>query len=301
MQLSVAYVTMCVRCLFRGAEFRPDYRSVASLRSIFSSAACVCLSGTVTKTVLDDVLHILQLRRQDVHVSALLPDRPNIYIDVRHAVTYTMDQLAWLADELENKELDFPKTVVFASSINTVSEIYSWLRYRLKNKAFVTSTVTNDMCMISMYHAHISNDLQQHVLEHFRQPNSVTRLLICTIAFGMGVEIGDIKRVIHWGKVQSLLVFWQEVGRCGRDGSPAHAIWYPASVAGPDHDVLKTVKKAEQCVRETILRTFSITDEDKDELQQLSMRRACSLSVKCEHCTCCSYCRSQCQCAVSEE
>ena len=103
MQLSVAYVTMCVRCLFRGAEFRPDYRSVASLRSIFSSAACVCLSGTVTKTVLDDVLHILQLRRQDVHVSALLPDRPNIYIDVRHAVTYTMDQLAWLADELENR------------------------------------------------------------------------------------------------------------------------------------------------------------------------------------------------------
>ena len=50
-----------------------------------------------------------------------------------------------------------------------------------------------------------------------------------------------------------------------------HAIWYPASVAGPDHDVLKTVKKGEQCIRETILRTFSITDEDKDELHQLSM------------------------------
>ena len=64
-------------------------------------------------------------------------------------------------------------------------------------------------CMISMYHAHISNDLQQHVLEHFRQPNSMIRLLICTIAFGTGVEIGDVKRVIHWGKVQSLLVFWQ--------------------------------------------------------------------------------------------
>jgi len=78
-----------------------------------------------------------------------------------------------------------------------------------KNKAFVRSTVTNDMCMISMYHAHISNDLQQHILEHFRQPNSMIRLLICTIAFGMGVEIGDVKRVIHWGKVQSLLVFWQ--------------------------------------------------------------------------------------------
>ena len=216
-----------------------------------------------------------------------------------------MDQLAWLADELERKQLDFPKTVLFASSINVVSEIYCWLRYRLKQRGFVDGISANDNCLISMFHAHVSTDLQQHVLQQFRQPTSKIRLLVCTVAFGMGVEIKDVKRVAHWGKIQSLLLFWQEVGRCGRDGSPAEAIWYPASVAGPDHEVLKVMKEGQQCIRKTILEAFSITDCDA-ELHQLTMRQACANTMKCEPCSChlcscCSHCRSKCHCTVVEE
>jgi len=109
-----------------------------------------------------------------------------------------VDQLAWLANELQHKKINFPKTAVFISSINTVSDIYSWLKYKLKKNAYVGGSASNDMCMISMYHAHVSPDLQQHVLQHFRQPNSTIRLLVCSVAFGMGVEIKDVKRVIHW-------------------------------------------------------------------------------------------------------
>jgi len=68
--------------MYRGVDFRPDYRSVARLRSIFSAASCLGLSATVTAKVLDDVLAVLQLRRVDVHLDSVLPDRPNIFLEV---------------------------------------------------------------------------------------------------------------------------------------------------------------------------------------------------------------------------
>jgi len=80
--------------------------------------------------------------------------------------------------------------------------------------------------MISMYHAHISDPLQQYTLTEFTKTDSVIRVLVCTIAFGMSIEIPDIRRVVHWGPTSSLLSFRQEFGSGGRDGKPATATWY---------------------------------------------------------------------------
>lgn len=286
--------------MFRGADFRPEYRAAASLRSVFSSASCACLSATVTSAVLNDVLKILQLCHKDVHISALPPDRPNIYLEIRRADTYSLQQLGWLADELETKQLGCPKTVVFATSINTVSEIYSWLMYQLKEKAYVSNTIHPKDSIVSMFHGHISPALQQHILEQFRNSTSTIRLLVCTIAFGMGIEVKDIKRVVHWGKVQSILAYWQEVGRCGRDGLPAQAIWYPTSVAGQDHEVLKKMRDNQQCIRKTMLQAFKITDsEEQEELSNCQLDSCVQRS--CHLCSCCSHCRETCQCGVLEE
>jgi len=210
---------------------------------------------------------------------------------------FHLQQLGWLADELETKQLGCPKTVVFATSINTVSEIYSWLMYQLKEKAYVSNTIHPKDSIVSMFHGHISPALQQHILEQFRNSTSTIRPLVCTIAFGMGIEVKDIKRVVHWGKVQSILAYWQEVGRCGRDGLPAQAIWYPTSVAGQDHEVLKKMRDNQQCIRKTMLQAFKITDsEEQEELSNCQLdscvQRSCHL---------CSCCRETCQCGVLEE
>jgi len=49
---------------------------------------------------------------------------------------------------------------------------------------------------------------------------SLNRCLISTVAFGMGVQIGNVEEVIHWGVAKDLLSYWQEAGRCARDGRP---------------------------------------------------------------------------------
>ena len=71
---------------------------------------------------------------------------------------------------------------------------------------------------------------------------------MATIAFGMGVEVHDIRQVVHWGRVSSLMSYWQEVGRAGRDGTPARAVWYCTSSAAGNDSVLWTLYSHAACL-----------------------------------------------------
>lgn len=94
-----------------------------------------------------------------------------------------------------------------------------------------------------MYHGQIGEGLQRHTLQQFPLKDSVIRVLINTIAFGMGVEIPDVTTVLHWGKSQSMLSYWQEVGRGGRDGADSRAILFPKSTTGDDKELFDKLKK----------------------------------------------------------
>jgi len=152
-----------------------------------------------------------------------------------------------------------------------------------------------------MYHGQISEHLQKYTLETLRENNCNLRVLICTIAFGMGVEITDVRQVIHWGKSKSLLCHWQEVGRCGRDGSRSKAIWYPKSTAGEDKNVFDEIKRDTSCcVRQKILSGFKLSCATYDDVAVVD-REPCSpkcdaKSCVCILCQCCSHCQKKCGC-----
>ena len=86
--------------------------------------------------------------------------------------------------------------------------------------------------LVEMFHSSISKDAESRILEEFPKEASTIRCVVSTIAFGMGVQINDIDTVIHWGASKSLLSFWQEIGRGGRDGrsARAHMFVYNASL-----------------------------------------------------------------------
>lgn len=156
-------------------------------------------------------------------VIALPPDRPNVYLDVINRSCTTVEcDLEWVALAVENEQQNFRKTVVFCKSINAVADVYEWCMDRLGKKAFVQGAWNNESRLVSVFHA-ISDTLHQYVMTEFRKPNSTIRVVIATVAFGLG---------IWWftGEMSSIMAYWQHIGKCGRDGTPARAVWYAKSV-----------------------------------------------------------------------
>lgn len=107
---------------------------------------------------------------------------------------------------------------------------------KLKLKVFADGVVNPLRCFVSFYHGQITDKLQRHVLTEIRKADLCIRVLICTIAFCFGVDIYDIRCVVQWSKSNTVLWYWQEVGRCSRDGKNGTAMWYAKSMAGKNKE-----------------------------------------------------------------
>lgn len=279
-----------VSLLSRGSDFRPAYQKVAELRSVFS-VPFLFLSATVNQKILDDLVSTFSLTSYSlVH---LLPDRRNIYLQVVDQRNFDFEQdLMWLVEDVKRNGMNTIKTLVFADSIKNVSSIFQFLKVSCKPVSFQTN-------IISMFHAEIGTSLRSFILQSFTNVDSEVRVLVCSIAFGMGIEVKDVGRVIHWGKNKSIMNYWQEVGRAGRDGGRAKAIWYAKGVGtGVDKDVFLKMKKDKSvCIRATILNHFVLDGKtDFDEKKNECPVRNCS-ECMCDFCSCCSNCSPKCPCS----
>jgi superfamily II DNA helicase RecQ len=151
---------------------------------------------------------------------------------------------------------------------------------------------------IAQYHAGMASKDLDYILQEFSKPDSVIRLVICTIAFGMGINISDIELVIHWGACDSLMDYWQEVGRAGRDGRRAKALYHvtPGSLLQASDDMkelCRLMDKCEiKCFRESILKHF-IGYTSSTGVPECLMKCA---ECECPRCRCCHLCLITCPC-----
>jgi len=83
---------------------------------------------------------------------------------------------------------------------------------------------------------------------------------VSTAAFGIVVETADIRQVVHWRRLSSLMTHRQEVGWAGRDAVAAGAVWYCTASSAGDDAVLKSVCSDEACLRKTLLDGFVVPE-----------------------------------------
>ena len=142
--------------------------------------------------------------------------------------------------------------------------------------------------LVSEYHAEVEDEEKERILNEFRKPDSRIRCLVSTVAFGMGIDIPDIRLIIHWGESDAVSQYWQEIGRAGRDGQPAEAILYHRQtqlrLCQPDIQACIAQVKAGTCIRRQILKSLTVVGMDKTNTQ----------SDQGHPCACCSYCTSTC-------
>ena len=182
-----------------GFDFRPEYRQIANLRPFFPKVPILALTATATKQVIADMQEQLDFKNAKIITGSFY--RKNLSYVVRK--TESKDaQIIKVLKSVQGSGL------IYVRSRKKTVEIAQWLY-----KEGISS---------SFYHAGLSfeerNKRQQAWID-----NKI-RVMVCTNAFGMGIDKPDCRFVIHIEMPDSLEAYYQEAGRAGRDGNKAYCL-----------------------------------------------------------------------------
>lgn len=155
--------------------------------------------------------------------------------------------------------------------------------------------------ILEQYHGDVGKKAQKCITRHFGKAQSPLRCLISSVGFGMGVDICDVERIIHWGVSKNVVFYWQEVGRAGRDGRLCEAVMFatPVSLSDGKTDAsMRTLCQSVQkgsCIRQAVLGSLLCNDSPSNDSLSVEcdcMDKMCS----CSSCLCCHNCRAICIC-----
>ena len=189
------------------------------------------------------------------------PHRPNVFFSALPRPDRGDDKLILSAPikELKAKRLDFPLTIVYGT-LKVIGECFlfaSNVMGHLQYERVGTSHVAINR-LFSQFHANYPE--HERIVHDLVSGKSKLRLLFVTVAFGIGVDVNNIRRVIHIGIPHTIEKYFQEAGRCGRDRLPASStIYYNSYDLASSKNItvqMNELVKAEKCKREIILSYF---------------------------------------------
>ena len=250
----------------------------------------MALTATATTSSRAEIIQTLDM--QNPVIVSVPPIKENIYFCVLEKSNINTS-LGPLCDRLANRRTSTGRTIIFCRKYDEVTAIYYFFK-RTLGLGFTEPPGAPDLPeyrLVDMYTHCTHQTVKDKILKLFTSPSSL-RIVIATIAFGMGVDCPDVRQIVHWGVPEDTETYVQETGRAGRDGLLSCAVLFRGQG--------ELSKRTSKCMKTYCTNTESICRKvllfsNFDECKSIA-----TSNLKFKGCQCCDMCSKTCTCARCE-
>ena len=214
------------------------------------------------------------------------PNKKNVmysvtYIQQSHRIDNTFQ---WIVDEIIQMGSSAERVIIYCQTIKQCSVVYSKLRSCLGKHFYHGQSV--ESAVLEMLHSCTPQANKDNIIKSFQDPNGIVKVLVATIAFGMGIDCKEVHTSIHFGPPKNVESYIQESGRVGRDGKLSKSyILYQGILLGHVENNIKEYLKTTKCRRESLMSHFGISLSNVQSPQPAHL--------------CCDNCALQCTCGMT--
>ena len=260
------------------SAFRVWYSRLNEIKSLVD-VPFIALTATATQKTKDKIFDLLELRNPKQIAES--PNKRNVRYTVQKLDKSLpiVENFRCLVNELKLKGKGTTRSIIYCQTVKQCAHLFHMFELEL-GLSMYDGEVDPRNRLVQMMHSGSPESVKSHVLEQFADSSKCLRILIATIAYGMGVNCKGVQRVIHFGPSKSIDAYLQESGRCGRDGKQSDAILLYNGVNAKAADAeMKKYLESSTCRRQFLLKHFGVRN----------------LECPPGH-LCCDICTNSCQC-----
>lgn len=221
-----------------------------------------------------------------------VPNKLNIKYHVYPSVSVEK-MLEPIVSDVASRNIKADRVIIFCRTYNDTLEVFKALVCMLgqRDALYAPPSVNasnvekSKLRVCEKYDGATCNENQEHIIKSFTEADGVVRVVVATIAFGMGLDSPNVQSVIHWGAPNDMDMYVQETGRGGRDGSLCRALLYCVKGTAFCSEMMKEYcKNTKRCRRELLMAAF--IEKPSAKVDKPSPLHAC-----------CTVCEQNCECS----